>query len=129
MEGSLENWTSFCEDLYSGHNIPKFSSTYCDDGELDQQITANEFENAEDQELLPGCKTSLKIFFSMINTFWKKEKVQQDLKTFVLRPFLKDKNESEHDPSNYSPISLLNTFFKLYETLIYSRLVEKLDKL
>ena len=84
LEGSLENWASFCEDLYSGHNIPRFSNTYCDNTELDQQFTATEFENAikslknhktpgidhirnedlrllvqkrEDQELLLGCKT------------------------------------------------------------------------
>ena len=96
LEGSLENWAAFYEDLYSGHNIPKFSGTYCDDRELDQQFTSNEFENAikslknnktpgidhirnedlklllqerEDQELLLGCKTTLKIFFSIINSF------------------------------------------------------------
>ena len=72
-------------------------------------------EDKEDPGLLLGCKTALQIVFNMINTFWKNEKVPQDLKTSVLRPFLKDKNESEHDPGNYRPISLLNTFFKLYE--------------
>ena len=24
LEGSLKNWAAFYEDLYSGHNIPKF---------------------------------------------------------------------------------------------------------
>ena len=36
LGGSLENWAAFYKDLYSGHNIPKFSNTYCDDRELDQ---------------------------------------------------------------------------------------------
>ena len=46
MEGSLENWAAFYEDLYSGHNIPQFSYTYCDDSELDQPFTFIEFMNA-----------------------------------------------------------------------------------
>ena len=46
LEGSLENWAAFYEDLYSGHKIPKFSNTCCDDRELDQPFTLIEFTNA-----------------------------------------------------------------------------------
>ena len=113
LKGSLENWASFYEELYSGHKIPKFSAAYCDDLELDKPFTLIEFTNAvksltnnktpgidhirnedlgllaqerEDSELLLGCKTALKIVFDMFNSFWKKEKVPQDLKISVLRP-------------------------------------------
>ena len=65
----------------------------------------------------------LEIVFDMLNYFWKK--VSKDLKESVLRPFLKDKNDSEYNLGNYLPISQLNTSFKVYETLIYSRLQEK----
>ena len=138
LEGSLENWASFCEDLYSGHNIPQFSNTYCDNTELDQQVTATEFENAikglknnktpgidllrnedlrllvqerEDKELLLGCKTTLTIFFSIINSFMEKRKKSTGLKNLCFNTFLKDKNAGEHDPRNYRPISLLNALF------------------
>ena len=37
-KGRLENRAGIFADLYSGHNIPKFSSTYCDDTELDPRV-------------------------------------------------------------------------------------------
>ena len=156
LEESLEIWASFYEDLYSGHDIPKFSGAYCDDTELDRPFSLLEFESAikslknnktpgldhirnEDLSLFTkeydsleqtvGCTEALRILCALFNSFWKHEKVPEDLKISILRPFLKDKNESEHDPGNYRPISLLNTFFKVYETLIYTRLEEKLDNL
>ena len=45
-----------------------------------------------------------------------------------MRPFIKDQEKSAHDPSNYRPISLLNTLMKIYEALIHKRLVTYLEK-
>ena len=39
----------------------------------------------------------------------------------TLRPFLKNKDKDEYDPGNYRTISLLNTFFKLFEAIIHKR--------
>ena len=46
LKGSLENWAAFYEDLYSGHDIPRFSKAYFDDTELDKPFTFFEFKNA-----------------------------------------------------------------------------------
>ena len=66
--------------------------------------------------------------FDIICNFWFNECVPKDLKRTVLRPFLKNKEKSANDPSNYRPISLLNTLMKIYEALISKRLVSYLEQ-
>ena len=67
------------------------------------------------------------MLFNLIEVFWKFEKIPVDLKRVILRPFLKNTDKNEHDPKNYRTISLLNSFFKLYEAIIHSRLMKKLE--
>ena len=47
--------------------------------------------------------------FKAITNFWNEEKMPSKLKEVILRPFIKDTNEDEHDPNNYRTISLMNT--------------------
>ena len=70
----------------------------------------------------------LKFIFKILSDFWYNECVPHDFKRTILRPFLKDSEESPNDPSNQRPISLLNTLMKIYEGIIYKRLVTCLDK-
>jgi hypothetical protein len=47
------------------------------------------------------------------------------LKFAVVKPILENGNKNE--PSNYRPISLLSTFSKVFERVIYNRLYEHID--
>ena len=58
----------------------------------------------------------------MIENFWFNETVPRDFKRTILCPFLKDEDKDKSDPSNYGPISLLNSFMKMYEGMISQRL-------
>ena len=69
-------------------------------------------KDSGDSELLSEPKEALEVLFKLFNSF-RKKKGSKRSKVSVLRLFLKDKNESEHDPGNCRPISLLHTFFKL----------------
>ena len=81
----------------------------------------------ENPEFLLKNKDILFSILSLISSFWSKEKVPPPLKKSILRPFLKGGDVDSTDPSNYRPISLLNTIMKLYEGLIKCRLVRKLE--
>ena len=70
----------------------------------------------------------LKFIFKILSDFWFNECVPRDLKRTVLRPFLKDNEKPNSEPSNYRPISLLNTLMKIYEGIICRRIVTFLDK-
>ena len=65
---------------------------------------------------------SLKFIFGILTNFWFNETVPRDFKRTMLCPFLKDADKDKTDPSNYRPISLLNSFMKIYEGLICRRL-------
>ena len=67
---------------------------------------------------------SLKFIFNILQNYWFNESVPQDFKRTILVPFLKNEEDDENDPSNYRPISLLNTPMKIYEGMISSRLSE-----
>ena len=81
----------------------------------------------DDCEFLTFSETALNMLFNLIEAFWKFEKIPVDLKRAILRPFLKNIDKDEHDPKNYRTISLLNSFFKLYEDIIHRRLMNKLE--
>ena len=92
-------------------------------------ITNEDFKKwltSDDPEIL-GNEAILKSIFKVICTFWDKENIPPKLKQVILRPFIKDTNEDEHDPSNYRTISLLNTVLKIYEGIIHKRLTHFLE--
>ena len=69
----------------------------------------------------------LNVLFDILSNFWFNECVPPDLKRTILRPFLKDSTKDATDPSNYRPISLLNTIMKIYESMICKRIIRKLE--
>ena len=64
--------------------------------------------NFDDPDNL-GSTVILESGFKVISHFWKEESVPPELKKVILRPFLKDSTEDEHDPNNSTTISLINT--------------------
>ena len=149
------NWAQYCQDLYYGHNDENISHVPIENESLDSPIEFSEFlvavtslkrnkapgkdriTNEDVKLLLPQdsvdfefgtfSEMALNMLFNLIEVFWKFEKIPVDLKRVILRPFLKNIDKDEHDPKNYRTISLLNTFFKLYEAIIHRRLIRKLE--
>ena len=99
------------------------------DNITNEEITSLLPDDSEEDDLDPQKKvSSLQFIFKILSDFWFNECVPQDLKRTVLRPFLKNQGKSACDPSNYRPISLLNTLMKMYEALICKRLMSYLEK-
>ena len=72
----------------------------------------------EDPSFADENRFLIKYILSVINTFWNKEKVPPILKQSILIPIIKKIDCDTTNPTNYRPISLLNTLMKLYEGLI-----------
>ena len=67
-------------------------------------------DNDEEVCISPNYKLSILNFTFKIRTdFWFNECVLRDLTRAIIRPFIKDSEKASSDPSNYRPISLLNT--------------------
>ena len=148
----LEYWSNYCESLYSKTCKKELDLTPIENPKIDHPITFEEFISVvkslknnkapgsdfitnedfknlleSDEEILGGS-VILQNVFKLISRFWEKEQVPSELKKVILRPFIKDSSEEEHDPNNYRTISLLNTLFKIYEGIIHNRLSCFLEK-
>ena len=91
---------------------------------LNEDITSALLEDIEDDKV-PSEQKALLLdsIFKIFSDFWFNECVPRDFKRTVLRPFLKSSDKDCCDPSNYRPISLLNTLMKVYEGIICKRLI------
>ena len=64
----------------------------------------------------------LKFVQRMLQNLWKLEKVSDDFKEIIIKPFLKSTDKDPAKPSNYRPVALLNVLMKIYEHIIGARL-------
>ena len=70
----------------------------------------------------------MRFIHKLISNLWTTEKVPASFKETMIRPFLKNPEKDPTDPSNYRPVSLLNTLMKVYEQVLKERLVAVLEK-
>ena len=64
----------------------------------------------------------------LMNTCWTTKTIPQDWKDAIACSFYKGKGD-DADATNYRPIALLNTLYKIYASLIQARLSENYDQL
>ena len=64
----------------------------------------------------------------LYNTCWATRTIPNEWKEASVITFYKGKGE-DSDASNYRPISLLNTLYKVYASMIQSRLADRYDRL
>ena len=117
--------TEFIDVIYSLKNYK--SPGY--DHITNEDIVAMVMEDPSNNPIPVGQTIDLlRFIFNILSDFWFNECVPRDFKRTILRPFLKDNDKPSWDPSNYRPISLLNTLMKIYEGIICDRVVTFLDQ-
>ena len=151
LNETLENWTEYYKNLYFCEGTTTVFSTSEEVTPLDSDLTYSEFldeiyslkngkspgydgvTNEDITSLIPNVSLedigddtpkleSLKFIFNIFDNFWFNEAVPRDFKRTLLRPFLKGEDKNPTDPTNYRPISLLNSLMKIYEGIICRRL-------
>ena len=70
----------------------------------------------------------IKFLHLMLQSLWDGEKVPEDFKEIIIRPFLKSTDKDSTKPTNYRPVALLNVLMKIYEHIIGVRLVAYLEE-
>ena len=70
----------------------------------------------------------MKFIHKTISNMWSTEKVPVSFKESVIRPFLKNPEKDQTDPTHYRPVSLLNILMKVYEQVVKKRLVAELEE-
>ena len=151
----LETWATFYASLYRGTVSNSFNPPHRHNSTLDREfsyadvvmavntlkdhkapgtdnILSDDFTillcvDPEDDYSKMKNVELLKSFHVVMSSFWARERVPPSLKKSIIRPFLKERDKDQTDTANYRPISLLNTWMKVYEAMIKYRLVRKLD--
>ena len=117
--------SEFVDIIYSlkHHKSPGLDSI------LNEDITSVILEGDEDNPIPPSLtKTMLNAIFKILSEFWFNESVPRDFQRTLLKPVLKNREAEKYDPSNYRPISLLNTLMKIYEGIICKRLISYIEE-
>ena len=113
------------EVVLSINTLSDYSSPGADNL-LNRDLT-NLLHEGDDGRADPDSVNIIKYIHKILSNFWHKETVPVDLKQSVIVPFLKDSTKDASDPSNYRPISLLNSLMKTYEQIIKFRLMKVLE--
>lgn len=84
----------------------------------ENQLVAELWKNANEQ--------TLRNLHKCIIDIWNTEKMPEEWNTAIIHPLHKKGDRS--DPNNYRGISLLDTTYKIFSKIIYSRIQEQLDR-
>jgi len=157
LHETLRNWRNFYADLYTENGVHRSYGTSGSDPPLDSQFTNAEFldciytlirskapyfdniSNEDITSLIPDDSSeadddpqkkvlSLRFVRRILSDFWFNEYAPQIFKRTMLRPFVKYEEKSMCDPSNYRPVSLLDTLMITYEALVCKTLSSYLER-